>query len=82
VNSINPIKLFEYFACGLPVVSVEWRELQLLQLPITLTDSPSAFVSGVRSAVRQGKRQDLMDLAKRNDASVRFKELISELGVA
>jgi len=28
VNHINPIKLYEDFACGLPVVSSEWEELR------------------------------------------------------
>lgn len=82
VDSINPIKLFEYFACGLPVVSVEWREIKLLQLPTLLANSTESFVAQIRRALKQGKSADLKELAKENDASVRFRELVAELGIA
>ena len=45
VNHINPIKLYEYLAVGIPVVSTHWKELELIDAPIFLADSPESFVS-------------------------------------
>ena len=30
INSVNPLKLYEYMACGLPVVSMRWKELEYM----------------------------------------------------
>ncbi len=35
VNAINPLKLYEYTACGLPVVATRWDELEQIHPPAT-----------------------------------------------
>jgi glycosyltransferase involved in cell wall biosynthesis len=51
VHSIHPLKLYEYLAAGLPVVATRWRELERLQSPATLCESPGQFVSAIKSCV-------------------------------
>lgn len=51
INSVNPLKLYEYMAAKLPVVSVKWRELELLASPVRLTSSEGEFVQGLREAI-------------------------------
>lgn len=48
VNSINPLKLYEYLACGLPVVSVKWEEILCLEHMITLCDTKDEFLEGIK----------------------------------
>jgi hypothetical protein len=47
VHGINPLKLYEYCAAGLPVVSVAWRELQKLDAPIRLTQGHEDFIAAL-----------------------------------
>ena len=43
VDCINPIKLYEYLAAGIPVISTPWKELELINAPIFLADSADSF---------------------------------------
>lgn len=43
VSYINPIKLYEYLAAGIPVVSTHWKELDFINAPISIADSPNTF---------------------------------------
>ena len=43
IESVNPIKLWEYMACGLPVISTRWEELARLHSPALLVDSYEDF---------------------------------------
>jgi glycosyltransferase involved in cell wall biosynthesis len=51
VQTIHPLKLYEYFASGLPVVATAWTELERMQSPAILADSSAAFVDGIRMAL-------------------------------
>lgn len=55
VNSINPLKLYEYMACGLPVVAVKWEELTMLQSPAVLCGTPDDFAAAIVDACAQGR---------------------------
>jgi len=55
VNNINPLKLYEYMACGLPVVSVKWKELILLQSPAIVCYTPEDFALAIENVCSQGK---------------------------
>ena len=54
VNDVNPLKLYEYMAAGLPVVSYRWKELEHLDSPAHLVDSREAFVKVVSAILDQG----------------------------
>ena len=47
VNSINPLKMYEYLACGLKVVSVEWEQIKDMNDIINLTTKKDEFVDAI-----------------------------------
>mgnify|MGYP002623991409 CR=1 FL=1 len=51
VQCINPLKLYEYMACGLPVVSTEWDEIRSLNSPAHLCSSPEEFVLRLKAVL-------------------------------
>jgi glycosyltransferase involved in cell wall biosynthesis len=50
VHSINPLKMYEYLASGLPVVAIEWDELRALGPPATLCRSKDEFIQAIAEA--------------------------------
>lgn len=44
VNNINPLKLYEYMAAGLPVVSAKWKELERNKTPAYLYENTEEFI--------------------------------------
>jgi len=80
VNGIHPLKLYEYMACGLPVVAVEWEELTYLRSPALLTRDASGFVEAVEAAVGQPPdRERLLRFASSADWRGRVTKLLAAL---
>lgn len=50
IDTICPLKLFQYMACGLKVVSTRWKELELMNSPATLCRSKNEFAEAVDRA--------------------------------
>jgi len=74
VNNINPLKLYEYLACGLPVAASAWEELRLLQSPAVLCDSAHDFIEALRSMLsRTVDKQALQDYARAHDWNKAFE---------
>lgn len=48
VNGVHPLKLYEYLACGLPVVATEWEELRALRAPVRLCRTKTEHIDAVR----------------------------------
>lgn len=64
-RAVNPIKLREYLAAGLPVVSSPLPEVRLYERLIEIAASPEEFVAGVERALGEGparrsERRDAM----------------------
>jgi glycosyltransferase involved in cell wall biosynthesis len=55
VESVNPVKLWEYMACGLPVVSIRWEELVRLGSPAFLADTYSEFAERLSEALEAAR---------------------------
>ncbi len=53
VEDIHPLKLYEYLACGLPVVAMRWRELEAIQSPALLCGSREEFVEMVAKVLEE-----------------------------
>jgi hypothetical protein len=81
VNSINPLKLYEYMACGLPTVSVSWEELRRIGSPARLTSSVDDFIAGLWEAAKAQDRQSLIDYARAQDWGARADAIAATLGL-
>ena len=78
-DATNPVKIFEYFAAGLPVVSARMLEVELLKSPAFLTETPDEFADAIGAALAAGRdRQEYLDFAYANRWETRF-ELIRKL---
>ena len=83
IGGIHPLKLYEYFACGLPVVATRWPEIERLNSPAILCDRPDDFVDGVRRALDGGVDVDRgIELARNADWSGRVEDLLRMLGLS
>jgi len=51
IEAANPIKLKEYLALGLPVVSTDFPEVHRYRHVVAVTGSPAAFVEAVRAGI-------------------------------
>jgi glycosyltransferase involved in cell wall biosynthesis len=80
VASIHPLKLYEYLACGLPVVATRWTEIERLGSPAILCSTPAEHVEGVSAAL--ASRFDsaaAIEFARRADWRLRVRELLAAL---
>jgi glycosyltransferase involved in cell wall biosynthesis len=64
----NPIKLYEYFSCGLPVVSTPLPEAQAMGDLVYVGTSPADFARQVGRALEE---DDLRQRARRREIAVR-----------
>ncbi len=68
VHGINPLKLYEYAAAGLPTVAVAWRELERLGAPIRLTHSREDFIAALDAALASPTpAETLQSFARQHD---------------
>jgi Glycosyltransferase len=82
IRGINPLKLYEYLACGLPVVATYWEELAGLGSPAILCRNPEEFIQGVKRAMsRSGDRATAVGFAKKADWQQRVEALIDHLAL-
>lgn len=81
-DSINPIKLWEYMAAGLPVVSVGLEEIRSFDLPVYLTSTEYEFTEAILEALSKGKNLDLQKIAEENSWERRFKFVSDILNLA
>ncbi|MCE9590351.1 MAG: glycosyltransferase [Planctomycetes bacterium] len=81
-RTVNPIKLYEYMACGLPVVSTDWEELELLGSPAALCRSAEEFSAAIRGAIeRPPDRSALTSFARAADWHNRAHMMMEALGM-
>jgi glycosyltransferase involved in cell wall biosynthesis len=78
-RAIHPVKLYEYFAAGLPVVASDLDEIRRIGSPAILARTDSDWVDGVQRAFAAGRRRDYREFAARNDWSIRFARLMEFL---
>jgi hypothetical protein len=81
IKYVNPIKLHQYLACGLPVVSARWDELERMKTKAFLYDTYAEFVQLLKRSVENNvNKNELIEAARSNDWKIRYKELIRALG--
>jgi glycosyltransferase involved in cell wall biosynthesis len=80
VESVSPLKLFEFFASGLPVVSTRWNELESLASPAYLANDAEEFVamSGdcIDKKLKLQMRNEYIRYAMENSWDARFRSAI------
>lgn len=83
VNSINPIKLYEYLSCGLPVVATQWAELVNLQSPATLCSTTEEFVEAIqRLKAEKPDKQSSLEFVERFNWELLYKQLMAEIKIS
>ena len=80
VHTVNPLKLYEYLASGLPVVASDWDELRTLASPAVLCRTADEFAAGIEEAcASKPDRQAMLDYASRADWRFRVEALLQSL---
>ncbi len=57
IEAVRPLKLFEYLAAGLPVVSAKWREMELINSPALLANSAGEFCEFLEECRSKSSRE-------------------------
>lgn len=82
VNHVHPLKLYEYCAAGLPVVSSYWDELAAFDHPARLCRDATQFQAALIELVRSTHdAQTLRQFAQSNNWQSRLQALLPMLGV-
>lgn len=54
IDAVNPVKVYEYFAAGLPVLSATFSEMLVFEDLVLLADSPAQWPEMAQRALLQG----------------------------
>jgi len=78
----NPIKLYEYFSCGMPVVSTALPEVERMGDLAYVARTPAEFASAVRRAMQEndaGRREQRLEVARQESWASRAGALAVRL---
>ena len=80
INGVNPLKMYEYMACGLPVVATAWDELRKINSPAILCDRRDEFIKAIARVVQTpGSKETVIRFAQQNSWDRYFKRLLDRL---
>lgn len=81
-HSVNPIKMYEYLASGLPVVTTPINECQALSPYVRTGSTGKEFVQKLEEAIEasQFEREDYIRIARENSWTARVRDITSILG--
>jgi glycosyltransferase involved in cell wall biosynthesis len=83
VKGVNPLKLYEYAAAGVPVVSIAWPEIQKLNAPVELVDEPEEFLQAIDRMLQAPPPADtLRAFAARHDWSFVLDQFLAALDLS
>lgn len=85
VDGVSPIKLYEYLACGLPVVATRWAELARVDPPAALCDDAVQFTAAVRTVLdntdTRGDCAQRVAFARAADWDARLDVMLDAVGI-
>lgn len=78
-NDVSPIKIFEYFASGLPVVSSGLSQVKSFSEAVYIYNNKNEFVDSIRSALDESKekKEYRLSIARENSWQARFQKIIN-----
>lgn len=76
-QSVNPIKLLEYLACGLPVVSTDMPEVRRFSGHVHIASDPNEFVRCIETALDEAT-PDLVGSRKRIAAGYSWESIANQ----
>ena len=77
VRSVSPLKLYEYMACALPVVSIEWDELKSAGSPAYLARNAEDFSAGLLKALgEKNTGEKYREFARKNSWTNRVGKIL------
>lgn len=80
IISCNPIKMYEYLACGLPVVSTALPEVCIDREFVRICQNPAGFISAIDEMLQTSLNQNrLSSFVRENTWTLRAKQLLSIL---
>ena len=85
IETVQPLKLYEYLAAGLPVVATPWRELEELRarmdpaVPLALAPRASEFAAALRAAAVLPRANAGVAFARRHSWDAIFPRLEAEV---
>ena len=80
-RSINPVKLYEYLAAGLPVVSSFFEDLKELQDVIFMAQDKKEFSHFLAEALRKKDKERYKKLAQENTWEKRFEKMLKIINI-
>ena len=77
-EAVNPIKYYEYLACGLPVVAPPLRELSAMKGPLYHYRGRADFCSALKQALKAGEeeKKDFTGYARLQTWEIRFQDIL------
>lgn len=75
-NAVNPIKLYEYCAAGLDVVTTNMKELNKLNAPIFISKDKDEFICNIKNALNRREKdriKKIKSFAKDNSWGKRYE---------
>lgn len=83
VRGVSPIKVYEYLASRLPVVSLRWHELERESLPIFLAMGVAEFEAGIVSALAMSleQREELRHAVRPFSWEQRLATMLNQIGL-
>lgn len=79
VKSVNPIKLYEYMAAGLPVVCTDWKEIREMQSPAMIARDAGTFCECIERSLEIKEKGELVSYARSNSWESRFQKIVHEI---
>lgn len=77
INSVSPIKLYEYASLGLPIVSTNWDELSnIKEDSIYKANNTNEFLEYLNIALNKDKDEKLKIFSRKNNWRSKSKEII------
>jgi glycosyltransferase involved in cell wall biosynthesis len=76
IESVNPIKLYEYMSCGLPVVASRWKAIEGIGSPALLADSHDDFIVLLKKALEIKDSEPYFRFARENSWDKRFDDVL------